>query len=471
MEQRRINLKYEIEVEVISPLHIGSGDEWIRDFDFEVDNNKIYSTDYLKQRLNEYELPSAMKNGKDVRNGQLYRIGKIKPFVKNQFTKRAVLTGSSIKGAIRSILFQYLGGKTEKGEDVFGKSETGDEFMRFFKFSDVEFENTELVNTKIYNLQGSDGKYFGGWKSFQNTSGSFSDDGFNTVYECLTPNTLSVGSTSLSISNKLFYCFLNKHGIDNSEVKKPFLDEIPDVHDGGIKLLFQTINKHTQSYLQKEYNFFEKYNSGVDFGQGILNCISELQNLKLKPNECIFKMSAGSGFHSITGDWQFPNDYFNGRIDRKFRGRREDCKDDDEFRKAKKEFQNELGKAGTILPKSRKIAIWNWDLYLPGFIKLRFTPSSVIEEQTKSEKLVANFMEKISTASDGDFVPTNLKVGDIIDAYCHKKKSVRIENANYEIQLVLPKWAAPERLVGNVFKVEVRQISKAGRVCQVQLVE
>lgn len=458
MEQTGVNIKYEIEVEIISPLHIGCGNEWIRDFDFEIEKNKIYSIDYLKQRLNEYELPSAMKNGKDVRN--LYKIGKIKPFVKNQFTKRAVLTGSSIKGAIRSILFQYLGGKTEKGEDVFGKSETGDEFMRFFKFSDVEFKNTELVNTKIYNLQGYNGNYFGGWKSFQNTSGSFSDDGFNTVYECLTPNTLSVGSTSLSISNKLFYCFLNKHGIDNSEVKKPFLDEIPDVHDGGIKLLFQTINKHTQSYLQKEYNFFEKYNSGVDFGQEILNCISELQNLKLKPNECIFKMSAGSGFHSITGDWQF-DDYSISNVNEIKRGNRTT-----HTSKGYNIDGHEVKSA-----KSRKIAIWNRDLYLPGFIKLRFTPSSVIEEQAKSEKLVANFMEKISTASDGDFAPTNLKVGDIVNAYCHKKKSVRIENANYEIQLVLPKWVAPERLVGNVFKVEVRQISKAGRVCQVQLVE
>ena len=457
MEQTGVNIKYEIEVEIISPLHIGCGDEWIRDFDFEIENNTIYSTDYLKQRLNEYELPSAMKNGKDVRNGQLYKIGKIKPFVKNQFTKRAVLTGSSIKGAIRSILFQYLGGKTEKGEDVFGTSETGEEFMRFFKFSDVEFENTELVNTKIYNLQGYNGNYFGGWKSFQNTSSSFSDDGFNTVYECLTPDTPSVGKTSLSISNMLFYNFLNKHSISKVDKKKPFLDEVPDINDRGIKLLFQTINEHTQSYLQKEYNFFEKYNDRVDFGQKILNRISELQNLKLKPNECIFKMSAGSGFHSITGDWQF-DDYSIFDIE-EYKSRKGTITHTSKGINAE---EREVKSA-----KSRKIAIWNRDLYLPGFIKLRFTPSSVIEEQAKAEKLAANFMGKISTASDGDFVPTNLKVGDIVDAYCHKKKSVRIENANYDIQLVVQKGIDADQLIGKVLKVQIAQISKVGKIVQV----
>lgn len=456
MEQTGVNIKYEIEVEIISPLHIGCGDEWIRDFDFEIENNTIYSTDYLKQRLNEYELPSAMKNGKDVRNGQLYKISKIKPFVKNQFTKRAVLTGSSIKGAIRSILFQYLGGKTEKGEDVFGKSETGDEFMRFFKFSDVEFKNTELVNTKIYNLQGYNGNYFGGWKSFQNTSNTFSDDGFNTVYECLTPDTPSVVKASLSISNKLFYNFLSKHGIDNSEWKKRFLDEIPDVNDRGIRLLFQTINEHTQSYLQKEYNFFDEYNGRVDFGQNILSRISQLQQIKLKPNECLFKMSAGSGFHSITGDWQF-DDYSISYVNEIRRGNRVT-----HTSKGKNKVGRDVKSA-----KSRKIAIWNRDLYLPGFIKLRFTPSSVLEEQTKSEKLAANFMEKISTASDGDFAPTNLKVGDIVDAYCHKKKSVRIENANYDIQLVVQKDIDADQLIGKVFKVQIAQISKAGKIVQV----
>ena len=207
----------------------------------------------------------------------------------------------------------------------------------------------------------------------------------------------------------------------------------------------------------KEYNFFDGYNSRVDFGQNILNRISQLQQMKLKPNECLFKMSAGSGFHSITGDWQF-DDYSISKVEghKNRKGT---------ISHTSKGINNEGKEVKSA--KSRKIAIWNRDLYLPGFVKLRFTPSSVLEEQAKAEKMAASFKEKISLANDVNFVPTNLNVGDIVDAYCHKKKSVRIENVNYDIQLVVPKGVDADQLVDKAFKVKIMQISKVGKIVQV----
>ena len=75
--------------------------------------------------------------------------------------------------------------------------------------------------------------------------------------------------------------------------------------------------------------------------------LDELDNLQ--PNECIIKLAAGSGFHSITGDWQY-TDYTGGLLDQK-------------------NNRDKLAK-----PKSRKIAVTDDGdglfLDLMGFLKL-----------------------------------------------------------------------------------------------------
>ena len=63
-------------------------------------------------------------------------------------------------------------------------------------------------------------------------------------------------------------------------------------------------------------------------------------------NQCILKMSAGAGFHAITGDWQFDDYTDAAQLDRK---------------------------RGGELPKSRKIAVSGTKACAPmGFIKLTF---------------------------------------------------------------------------------------------------
>lgn len=72
----------------------------------------------------------------------------------------------------------------------------------------------------------------------------------------------------------------------------------------GINALFKVINTHTFAHITKEIDFFKKYsNSKTEY------IISSIEGIKSKiesagSNYCIMRMAAGTGFHSITGDWQ-----------------------------------------------------------------------------------------------------------------------------------------------------------------------
>ena len=157
-----INEKYNIRLEVITPLSIGAGAD--NGFDLDQISNLFINGDYngiiqlLSNKLDNvskkiYDLPAAT-------------INPIKSMVKNQLCDTPIIPGSSLKGAIRSALFSYLRSDEEKKDtEVFGNMNIGENFMRFIKFSDFDFLSTNLVNTKIFNLQSSDSGWRGGWKN------------------------------------------------------------------------------------------------------------------------------------------------------------------------------------------------------------------------------------------------------------------------------------------------------------------
>ena len=116
--------------------------------------------------------------------------------------------------------------------------------------------------------------------------------------------------------------------------------------------LCRIINDHTLKYLDKEIAFFDTYKEG-DYSIAIYNNLAEIEEEcwhihENEPLSCIIKMSAGAGFHSITGDWQFEGYIEDQRhhMDRK---------------------------RGGELPKSRKIAVSSSKAFSPmGFVKLTF---------------------------------------------------------------------------------------------------
>lgn len=408
-----INKKYNIEIEVLTPLSIGAGAEkdWVRGVDFVVDNQKLYKLNLKKMvkaglRPEDLSVYFANKNEKGLvgkLGGNLESVSDeiipfpsesdndIKAFVKNQMNGKPVLVGSSLKGAIRSVLFDYLNGRTKDGKEVFGSSTDGDEFMRFIKISDAEFDETSLVNTKIFNLQ-KNGAWQGGWKYGQNeTSSNYRATGFNTLYESLMPG--QIGVASLMIAEKTFSNFnpkayyqkkiieledkiikefreekREKLRKEKASVEKLLTTVEPKEKSLKNSFLLELINNHTKNYLQKEKSFFEKY--ATDRTYEIVQSIDHLLSQIPQDNSyCILKMSAGAGFNSITGDWQF-DDFTNGTFDRK------------------------RNREGKVLPKSRKIACYGDSLSLMGFVKLK--PISDEEVAKRKQEIKQREQERLA---------------------------------------------------------------------------
>ena len=359
-----INKKYNIEIEVLTPLSIGAGQEkdWVRGVDFVVDKGTLYKLNLKKMVANGVDVDDltsyfATKDEEGLKRklaGKLESVSDftipfpastdndVKTFVKNQLTGKPILTGSSLKGAVRSVLFDHFRENERRPEDVFGLIRDGSDFMRFIRIGDFEFDGTELVNTKIYNLHLQDRQWDGGWKhSSSRTNHDFRPDGFNTLYECLLPQSKAQGW--IMLANMLFEQYPGHQPY--IEKKRELLSD--NEHD-SLENLFYEINNHTLDYLEKEEQFFKEFDQG-EYSERILKSIDVLWRQTNACNEycksCVLKMSAGSGFHSITGDWQY-EDYTNTGY---WVGGRND---------------------GKMKYKSRKVAIWKNRFSLLGFVKL-----------------------------------------------------------------------------------------------------
>lgn len=373
-----INKKYTVTAQVLTPLSIGQGSEkdWVHGVDFltaEGDDGRLWMYHLNIAKMIEVgvdvdRISSLFASGKPQEIRQLVGnklsqvsdfqmplpvsdstglANPIKTFLRNPLTNRPVLAGSSLKGAIRSILFSYLRENERDNVSVFGEMKNGSDFMRFIRVGDFEFEETCLVNTKIYNLHKEGREWEGGWKHKsgdqtiveKNTTTEYNPIGFNTIYECLPPGATAEGNVMFAdvlfaqIANQPLYG--KKQGIISAS-------------DIAAKLC-DIINDHTFNYLNKEADYFIKYWQG-DGSSNIRDRIDYLQDMidGCTANECILKMSAGAGFHAITGDWQF-DDYVEDQQHRMDR------------------------KRGGELPKSRKIAVSGSKAFSPmGFIKLTF---------------------------------------------------------------------------------------------------
>ncbi|MGN0186726.1 MAG: RAMP superfamily CRISPR-associated protein [Paludibacteraceae bacterium] len=370
-----INKKYVVTAQVITPLSIGQGSErdWVYGVDFLTDKD-----DDERQWLYHLSMAKMVETGIDVdKISSLFAKGRpeeikrlignklhqvsdfrmflplndpaglaypIKTFLRNPLTNHPVLAGSSLKGAIRSILFSYLREEERDNTSVFGKMTDGSDFMRFVRVGDFEFEKTCLVNTKIYNLHTENGEWEGGWKHGGNhTTNSFNPIGFNTLYECLPPDATAQGS--IMFGDKLFAMIPNQP----LRSKKQSIISAPDIAAKVCRI----INDHTLKYLDKEITFFDTYQEG-ERNNDIYNHLADIEEecLRIHENEplsCILKMSAGAGFHAVTGDWQY-----------------DDYTENSGFRLGQGRYHGEL-------PKSRKIAVSGSKAFAPmGFVKLTF---------------------------------------------------------------------------------------------------
>ena len=375
MEDRR----YPIELEVITPLSVGAGNdnEWVKGLDFVQKEDKVYVIDMQKVAAVGVDLEaltalflksddSGISQLLGRKIGELSRYvfdlpaktdNNIKSFLRTQFYDKPLVAGSSIKGSIRSALFNYLRTDEQKNEEVFGTMKDGTDFMRFIRIGDVEMPSTVLVNTKIFNLRGHGSDWQGGWKhrstdkeGNSHTDAHYDPVGFNTLHECVAPGEKGLGNISLAVNA---FSLLEKFG----NVRSPYASKKRTLLNEPINCLFQVINDVTKAYLQKERAFFQKYDA--ERSDEVISCIDSL--LSMIPSDgssCLMKMSAGVGFHSITGDWQY-GDY------------------------DKTKLWTDGRHAGKKKYKSRKIAEYNHRLQLMGFVRLHALSQ---DEATKREQ-------------------------------------------------------------------------------------
>jgi hypothetical protein len=318
-----LNLK----VKTITPVHIGGAQEkhYIQNLDYIKEGDKIFLLDEKKLihhfGINTYSnalasnsTASLLKSiNKDDYSTQVLTLTgdpgqEIKKHINNPIDGKPIIPGSSIKGALRSVILNYLIFKNNLNpdpskiknidSDVFGK--ISDDAMRFIQIVDTPFDKVKLLNTKIMNLQKDRDGWFGGWKKGQReTSSSFKEMGFTSGYECID---IGQESTITIVLNLAAYNLAKR----NRAVKSSYaLDEL--FNKNFEERFLGIIKTYYKFYLKSEMDYMNKYKE-YDLDELAIEGYEKVLNTS--NDSPVFRVGAGSGFHAMTGDWKYPNHIF-----------------------------------------------------------------------------------------------------------------------------------------------------------------
>ena len=341
----QLNLNQTIKLTVLTPLHIGAGTEKRMavgiDYFYMPDEKKVYIIDTnklfaaLRQKgadLSIYSQMIAQKQTKSLQkflfetlkipitsiSSKAYSISNTPENEINTFIRSGLnqpyIPGSSLKGAIRTAVFHYLYETHEKKaeEHLIGSFENS--IMRYIKIGDAACEDNQLrlLFVKLFNLYPKGDDWESKWK------GNFSITSETLKVKENTNFRLSIAQPFIEILKTKFRAKLPNN------IDKVIPKEEPLTH------LFWIINQYTIQHLKREIEFFETYNQ-ADNSSIILE---ELRNLlrqcnNFGANSCIMRMSWGSGFHAISGDWRYEDHtdtgfHENGK--KKYKSRRIACK-------------------------------------------------------------------------------------------------------------------------------------------------
>lgn len=467
------------EVEILTPTYVGGAVEnnWQEGMDYIARDDKIWILDLnrlsrqiplekltlaLSRQDPNITLQSLLRDKEpDLLSHKNFdytgRAKDIKRHTFSGFNGKPYIPGSSVKGAVASVLLSFFSKRTEfdkkadPSKTLLGSFENS--VMRFFQFTDSHFEDTYLINTKIFNLFKNNNNWEGGWKHSKNTNQTFNDNEFTTVYECLKPGTK--GEMMLSFKNGALQ--LNEKDLQIPTHTQTWMQENP------MGKLCNIINQYTESYLKKEIAFFEKYQfdeHSESIVKSLKNLLYQVKNLD-SSSECILRMAGGSGFHSITGDWQYDNHINTGEY----------------FTSGKRKY------------KSRKLAFKNKQFMPMGFIKLAvLTPENKLKrEEIRLKKQRENEIEARKREEDRvlkeeveeqarieaakpKMYEGNIKAGIIIDAEVIKVMGNKVTLKLYALnQENNPKDINYHGLTtGRVLRVFVKNVSKSGLIVAVE---
>lgn len=314
------NVKHRLGMRVLTPVHIGGGAEkdWIAGLDIIKNRKKCYKLNankvnqlfagqedrlihsYQKKKLG--QLLISQNEDLDSLSDYTFdypfqELNNTKSMIRAALSQQPYVPGSSIKGAIHSILLNYLGINYNNEKTLMGSVENGESFMRFLQIGDAHFSDSQLIYSKIYNLfkDRSTRTWKGGWKHKGETNTELLNNNKELyfTYECLLPG------DSAEWTMKWAEVSFNLHQENGN-----FSPDQKKIINEGLPFLYKIINNHTKRFIGKEIKFFETY-ANDETGNIIEQYQRLLRRIPADNSFAVFRIGAGSGFHSITGDWQY----------------------------------------------------------------------------------------------------------------------------------------------------------------------
>lgn len=540
-----INQNYELVMQILSPVYVGAGKEkeWTKgiDYFYDEDNQLVYFINQeklfqliLEKGGNLDTYFAAISKG-DVKKFHDYIFQTLKfeyeelsdisplhyPYTPDAEIKTCIRTalgqpyipGSSLKGAIRSVLFHYLFNtevfiknswnilktKVQEAEDkdrknreittannniqklAFGEIENN--LMRFIRVTDAIFEQTELIPAKTFNLHNKGNSWEAWWKYGVGTGKNKPD--FETYGFVFPFESYKIGSQAdvrIGFADEV----LNFIKL-NQQPKPKYVDKF--IKPNALTFLFKIINDYTRKLIDKEVSFFKKYDN--DKTAAILAYWYALRDeieSSEQPNSALLRMSSGSGFYGITGDWRFSNhlstiadgDSFNRG--QRYKSRRLG------FVEYEKDFKFMPFGFIRLIKKDETATYSNWKQAFDERYRayLENPPQDLIEGRTQTSNTSKTAVKPVATTeqpkqvlpthqpkyidkSDLDKNPDQVFECQIIEG---KKVRVFVNGlASNESQLVIPKHINYQPQDGDFLRVTAKQFNKERtKIAQVEFV-
>ncbi len=366
------------EITIITPLHVGDGEELNLDMDYTPErgflnvyhpesvfsaladhpravneagraefNLKRFFKDYGISPEPQYSLPFKGNRAPDT----------LRKFMKNGFGL-PYLAGSTLKGGVRTALWTALDPSKllpirnikdlKTGVDRLGGKNPRQDFLRPLRVGDsapvVPDGALEAAEIKWLNLN-RDGR--GGWRDFASRRTFPDDKQANGIYvEAIKPGVALHAKVSVS-------SFLTSGTIRKTREIKYSKDL------DGPDSLASAVNRHSLKISRNETEFFKKAGAAApaDFYDRLI------RRIETETDGFFLRIAWGGGWRSMTGDWIPENDLRTLRT-----------------------INTRLGKPGAeIFPKTRRLAVKDGFPHLPpGWVKIRPADQDAFDRAVKA---------------------------------------------------------------------------------------
>lgn len=312
---------YDITLRILSPMHVGSGSFWLRGADYVMvgeticllDRDKFYlnlserdQTHYVKLLSdgNHREVEQFIVKDTDFESSIIKRVdwfGKDEPQEIRTLVRggnaETYVPGSSLKGAIASVIFAYLYQRVKPerynqhiSTDLLGAFDQS--IMRFIRPFDAALPTSEVHQIDLLNLyQGG----ASGWYS------AYKTDRFSLTLEVY--GFKAEANFRLGIGDGFASFIRAEEQKHRTKLLPKYLHLV--LQEQPLQFLFNLINDHTRAHIEREMKFLRAYPEADDH-EHLVETLEDLrQKTENNRRSCILRMAAGGGFHSITGDWRF----------------------------------------------------------------------------------------------------------------------------------------------------------------------